>query len=85
MKAMEHAQAMKLTFDADGVATPGAQHFCLNIFGLREEQRRDIFERATMLERFYQKCQQRFKSIFSANSNSAAAVTGTIAVNLLLP
>ncbi len=59
VSAMEHAQAMNLIFDADGVATAGAQNFYRNMFGLREEHHRDVFQRETLFERFYQRCRQR--------------------------
>jgi hypothetical protein len=55
------------------------------MFGLRNEQRRDVFQRATALERFHQKLRQMFKPMAAARSGSAAAVTGTIALNLLMP
>lgn len=53
--AMEDAQAMNLVFDADGVATPGADHLYRKILGLRIEERRDVFRRMNSLERIYQK------------------------------
>jgi hypothetical protein len=56
--AMEDAQAMNLIFDADGVATPGADNFYRNMFGLSNVQPRDVFQRKTMLERFYQRYRQ---------------------------
>ncbi|MGA9718225.1 MAG: hypothetical protein WBQ79_08080 [Acidobacteriaceae bacterium] len=62
VKAMEDAQMMNLIFDADGVATPGAENFYRNMFGLSKEQRRDVFNRETLLERFYQRCRQQFKT-----------------------
>ena len=55
VKAMEDAQAMNLIFDADGVTGPGAENLYRNIFGLRQEQHRDVFQRATIMERFRQK------------------------------
>jgi hypothetical protein len=51
MHAMQHAQEMKLIFDADGVITPGAENLYRNMFGLRKEERRDVFQRMTALER----------------------------------
>jgi hypothetical protein len=63
LRVMEHAQAMGLVFDADGVATPGADHLYRDIFGLRIEQRRDIFERINVLDRLYEKCRHKFKTI----------------------
>jgi hypothetical protein len=52
VRAMEDAQAMNLIFDVDGVTTPGADNFYRNMFGLSNEQLRDVFKRQTMLERF---------------------------------
>lgn len=66
VRAMEDAQAMNLIFDADGVATPGADNFYRNIFGLSKEQHRDVFQRETMLERFHLRLQQQFKSSASS-------------------
>lgn len=51
MHAMQHAQDMKLIFDADGVTTPGSENLYRNMFGLRKEERRDVFQRLTALER----------------------------------
>jgi hypothetical protein len=62
LKAMEDAQSMSLTFDTDGVTTPGSENLYRNMFGLRDEQYRDIFQRSTMLERLHQKCRRKFKS-----------------------
>lgn len=61
VKAMEHAQEMGLIFDADGVATPGAENLYRNMFGLRTEEYRDVFRRLSPLERIYQRCRQKFK------------------------
>lgn len=58
IKAMEHAQAMNLTFDADGVTTPGSQNLYHNMFGLRKEEGRDVFVRMASLERLRQKYRQ---------------------------
>jgi len=52
MHAMQHAQEMKLIFDVDGVTTPGSENLYRNMFGLRKEERRDVFQRITALERF---------------------------------
>jgi hypothetical protein len=51
MHAMQHAQQMELIFDADGVTTPGSANLYRNMFGLRREERRDVFQRTTALER----------------------------------
>lgn len=65
VRAMEDAQAMNLIFDADGAATPGAENFYRNMFGLTTEQHRDVFQRETILERFYQGYRQQFKAVTS--------------------
>jgi hypothetical protein len=65
VKAMEDAQAMNLIFDADGVTTPGTENFYRNMFGLREEQRRDVYERVTVLERLRMKCRQQFRAMLA--------------------
>jgi hypothetical protein len=65
VKAMEAAQAMNLIFDADGVATPGADNLYRNMFGLDEEQRRDVFQRETLSERFYRRYRQQFKTVMA--------------------
>ena len=44
VRAMEDAQAMNLIFDTDGVATPGADNLYRNMFGLSNEERRDVFQ-----------------------------------------
>ena len=54
IKAMEHAQAMNLVFDADGVVTPGSDHLYRKILGLKIEERRDVFRRLNTSERIYQ-------------------------------
>ncbi len=76
VKAMENAQAMDLIFDADGVSTPGADNLYRNMFGLRIEQSRDVFQRATILERFRQKYRQQFRVLSPSYSSLRAAVIG---------
>ncbi|WP_158750827.1 hypothetical protein [Acidobacterium sp. S8] len=58
VKAMEHAQAMNLIFDTDGVTTPGTENLYRNMFGLREEETRDVFSRTTASHRLLRKCRQ---------------------------
>lgn len=65
VKAMEDAQAMNLVFDADGVTSPGTENFYRNMFGLREVQRRDVFQRVTILERLRLRYRQQFKTLFA--------------------
>lgn len=62
VRAMEDAQAKNLIFDADGVATPGADNFYRNMFRLSNEQRRDVFTRQTALKRFSDTLRQPFKA-----------------------
>jgi hypothetical protein len=61
MKVLEHAQAMKLIFDAGGVTTPGTENLYRNMFGLREREVRDIFNRTTAAERLFQKFRPQIK------------------------
>jgi hypothetical protein len=72
LRAMEDAQAMNLIFDTDGVTTPGSENLYRNMFGLRDEEYRDVFQRATILEKLHQKCRRRFKSIFVKPNGPAA-------------
>jgi hypothetical protein len=73
VRAMEDAQAMNLIFDADGVTTPGTENLYRNMLGLREEQYRDVFQRATIMERIHQKCRLQFKSLFASAKGSPAS------------
>ena len=70
VKAMEHAQAMNLTFDADGVSTLGSDNLYRNIFGLRNQERRDVFQRLSTFECLYQKSKRRFVRRKGANLDS---------------
>jgi hypothetical protein len=63
MKAMEHAQAMSLMFDSDGVTTPGSENLYRNIFGLRDEETRDVFCRTIAPQRFFNKCRLAVKRV----------------------
>jgi hypothetical protein len=65
VRAMEDAQAMNLTFDSDGVTSPGTENFYRNILGLSKQERRDVFDRETTLERFYQRFRQQFKAVIA--------------------
>jgi hypothetical protein len=47
VKAMSHADQLGLTFDSDGVSTPGTLHLYKEILSLHEEETRDVFERTT--------------------------------------
>lgn len=73
LRAIEDAQAMGLIFDADGVATPGADHLYRNLLGLRQEQRRDVFARVNIVDRLYKKCRERFRMIASHKNQHVAA------------
>ena len=70
---MEDAQAMNLIFDTDGVTTRGSENLYRNMFGLRDEEYRDVFQRATILEKLHQKCRRHFKSMFAKPNGSAAS------------
>jgi len=59
VNAMEHAQAMNLIFDADGVVSAGADHLYRSILGMRLDERRDVFRRSSTLERLYQRSRDR--------------------------
>ena len=71
VRAMEDAQAMNLIFDADGVTSPGAENFYRNILGLSKQERRDVFQRETIMERFYQRFRQQFKDMTLAPQNGS--------------
>jgi hypothetical protein len=58
VKAMSHAKQLGLTFDADGVTTPGTLHLYKDILSLHEEETRDVFEHIT----FFAKLFNRIKS-----------------------
>jgi hypothetical protein len=73
LRAMEDAQAMNLIFDTDGVTTRGSENLYRNMFGLRDEEYRDVFQRATILEKLHQKCRRHFKSMFAKPNGSAAS------------
>jgi hypothetical protein len=66
VRAMEDAQEMNLIFDADGVTTSGTENLYRNIFGLKEELRRDVYLRFCALERLRLKYRQRFKAFFTS-------------------
>jgi len=73
VNAMEHAQAMNLVFDADGVVTPGSDHLYSKILGMKIEERRDVFRRLSTLERIYQ--QSRLKLMQWRSDHFAASTT----------
>jgi hypothetical protein len=73
LRAMEDARAMNLIFDTDGVTTRGSENLYRNMFGLRDEEYRDVFQRATILEKLHQKCRRHFKSIFAKPNGSASS------------
>jgi hypothetical protein len=66
VKAMEDAQAMNLIFDADGVTTPGTDNLYHNVLGLKDELRRDVYQKFCVLERLRLKYRQRFKAFFAS-------------------
>lgn len=65
LRAMEDAQEMNLVFDADGVTSPGTQTLYRNMFGLREELRRDVFQRLTFLAQLHQKYRPHLKTLIA--------------------
>lgn len=73
--AMEHAQDMNLIFDADGVTTPGSENLYRNMFGLRKEACRDVFQRTTTLERIVKKIGRKSKQ-WTSSGASEPAVAG---------
>lgn len=77
-KAMEHAQAMDLIFDVDGVVTPGADYLYRNIFGLGKEQHRDVFERINPVDRLYQNCRKRFRMMTTVLPDSATHISPSV-------
>ena len=70
LQAVQHAQAMGLIFDADGVATPGADHLYHHILGLRKELRRDVFERINVFDRLYRRCSKGLRRIASRSGTA---------------
>lgn len=73
VKVMEHAQGMKLIFDVDGVTTPGTQTLYRNMFGLKSEERRDVFVRRATLERLRQKYRPLIKTLIGRSTISKAS------------
>ena len=63
MNAMHHAQTLGLIFDADGVTSPGSDYLYKQILGLKEEEARDVFTRAALLPRLYEKCRPTFRKV----------------------
>jgi hypothetical protein len=53
VNAMAHARDLGLTFDADGVSTPGAKTLYSEILRIPNEEYRDVFERLTKYARWY--------------------------------
>jgi hypothetical protein len=50
------------------------------MFGLRKEQRRDVFRRHTILERFYQRYRQQFKAVIANKIPSGGGAMDTYLV-----
>ncbi len=63
MNAMHHAQSLGLIFDADGVTSPGSDHLYKQIFGLKEEEARDVFTRSALLPRLCEKYRPAYRKI----------------------
>jgi len=71
MNAMHHAQTLGLVFDVDGVTSPGSDHLYKQIFGLKEEEARDVFTRAGLLPRLYEKYRPAFRKVVAIFQASA--------------
>lgn len=82
VEAMVDAQAKNLVFDSDGVTGAGTENLHRNIFGLRTVESRNVFRRATKIERLYQKYRQHFNSLIPCFSG-VAAVVGDYAAQLV--
>jgi hypothetical protein len=63
MNAMHHAQSLGLIFDADGVTTPGSNHLYKQIFGLKEEEARDVFTRSALPPRLCGRFRPAFRRV----------------------
>jgi hypothetical protein len=85
VKAMEQAEAMNLIFDADGVMAPGAENLYRNMFGLRQKERRDVFQRATILERFRKRFRQPLRASIPSFGAPVVLAIGCFGQQLLLP
>lgn len=63
MNAMHHAQSLGLIFDADGVTSPGSDHLYRKIFGLKEEEARDVFSRPALLLQLGERYRPAFRKV----------------------
>jgi hypothetical protein len=61
VEAMQHAQTMKLIFDAD-------ESCDRKMFRLSKEEYRDVFRRTTVVERLHQKYRSQIKGMISKGS-----------------
>jgi hypothetical protein len=68
IKATEHAQSLSLTFDVDGITTPGSYRLCKEILKFPNVEYRDLFDRTEGLARWY--------LLFKPKIKKAAAVLG---------
>ena len=60
-EAISHAREMGLTFDADGVTTPGTEQLYRDNLRIPHKQYRDVFDRPTRLYRLFQKHRRQFE------------------------
>lgn len=81
MKVLEHAQDMKLIFDADGVTTLGTENLYRNMFGLREREVCDIFNRTTVAERLYQVAERLYQKVRPKLKNTLGLLRGVSRVD----
>ena len=76
VKAMSHAEQLGLTFDADGVTTPGTLHLYKDVLRLHEEETRDVFARVPFFAKLFNRiksCVQIGLSITHAMFRSASS------------
>jgi hypothetical protein len=63
VKATEHAQELGLTFDADGVTSPGTENLYQKILGLPRKEFREDFLRTTRFARWYERYRYKIKTV----------------------
>jgi hypothetical protein len=61
VKATEHAQELGLTFDADGVTSPGTENLYKRILGLPHKEFREDFLRTTRIALLYERYRYKIK------------------------
>jgi len=65
-EAINHAREMRLTFDADGVTTPGTEQLYRDNLRMPHKQYRDVFDRPTTLYQLFQKYRRQFERFVAA-------------------